>query len=360
MTAPAPTTLVLGAAGFLGRWLVLELLTQGHPVAAGVRPSSAAQLRGWLCEHGADDSALAALTTFAADVTRPDLGFSPAERASLEAVRDVHNLAARYRFGLPVAEARAANAEGAAHVLRWSAQLPHLRRLVHLSGYRVGRREYPVFPLPATESERLYRRLGPYEASKYEGDAAVRVLAPQLGVPLSVVSPSTVVGHSVTGEAGQYIGLAPLVEQLWHGRLPALAGNRRTFVPVVAIDHLARFLAAVPDHDEGAVRRHTVLDPATPPLPEVVALLADHLGVRTPALRLPVGLVRRLPRALTGVEPETLSFLSDDRYDTTSADRLATAAGLAHPPVEDLLRRWSTRLVADNFGATCTRSGHGK
>lgn len=351
-----PTSLVLGATGFIGRWLVLELLTQGGAVAAGVRGGGTrdAELRHWLREHGADDRAL---TTVASDITRPGLGLSPADEERLGSIRDIHNTAALYRFGLSRATAHAANAEGAANTVRWAATRPELRRLVHVSGYRVGLREDPVFPLPTAEADLLHRRLGAYEASKTEGDAAVRVLAPRLGVPLTVVSPSTVIGHSATGESGQYIGLAPLVEQLWSGRLPALAGSRRTFVPVVAIDHLARFAAAAPTHDEGPVRRHVVLDPATPELPDLIDLLARHLQVRAPRLVLPVGLIRRLPRALTGVEPETLSFLSEDRYDTSSADRLAAAAGLRHPPVDELLRRWASRLVADRFGGPPSARG---
>ncbi|MEU6234943.1 alpha/beta fold hydrolase [Kitasatospora sp. NPDC047058] len=350
---PPPRTLVLGATGFLGRWLVLELLGRGEPVAAAVRGGrSSAQdqeLRGWLRAHGADDDAL---TTVAADLTRPGLGLSPEDDALLADVRDVHNLAARYRFGLPRAEAHAANVDGALHTLHWAAGRSGLRRLVHLSGYRVGRDTAPRHPLPAAETDALYARLGAYEASKQLGDAAVRVTAARLGVPLTTVNPSSVIGHSVTGEAGQYIGPAELVRQLWSGRLPLLPGTPRTFLPVVAVDHLARFLAAVPEHDDGPAHAHTVLDPATPLLPDLIALLAEHLGVCAPRGLVPVGLVRRLPHALTGADPETLTFLSEDTYDTTSADRLAAAAGLHHPPVADVLRRWATRLVADGFGAT--------
>ncbi|MEV0173298.1 SDR family oxidoreductase [Streptomyces sp. NPDC050803] len=346
------STLVLGATGFTGRWLVLELLGRGEPVAAAVRDGSGSardrELRGWLRGHGGDDRALA---TVAADITRPGLGLAPHDEEVLGDVRDVFNTAALYRFGLTADEARAANVDGALNVLRWSATRPRLRRLVHLSGYRVSGVHRPRFPYPPAESRLMYAELGAYEASKTEGDAAVRVTAPELGVPLTVVNPSTVIGHSTTGEAGQYIGLAALVEQLWTGRLPALAGSRRTFVPVVTIDYLARFLAAVPDSDQdGPVTRHTVLDPATPLLPDLVALLAGHLGVRAPRFTLPVGLIRRLPRALTGADPETLTFLSEERYDTGSADRLARAAGLHHPPVEEALRRWASRLVSDGFG----------
>ncbi|MEV8325618.1 SDR family oxidoreductase [Kitasatospora sp. NPDC056731] len=366
---PPPRTLVLGATGFLGRWLVLELLTRGEPVAAAVRGAGRdTELRHWLRTHGADDTAL---TTVAADLTRPGLGLSPEDDARLTEVRDVHNLAARYRFGLTRAQAEPANVHGALHALHWSATRPRLRRLVHLSGYRVGRDPQPQYPPSPRATTAAYARLGAYEASKLLGDAAVRVTAPRLGVPLTTVNPSSVIGHSRTGEAGQYVGLAQLVRQLHRGRLPLLPGTRRTFLPVVTVDHLARFLAAVPAHDSAAaptpdgsatpdatptpdgsaVVAHTVLDPATPVLPDLIALLAAHLGVRPPRGLAPVAIVRRLPRTLTGADPETLGFLSEDRYDTTSADRLATAAGLVHPPLAPALRHWADRLVAEDFGA---------
>ncbi|WP_371494815.1 SDR family oxidoreductase [Kitasatospora sp. NBC_00374] len=344
---PTPRTLVLGATGFIGRWLVLELLRHGEPVAVGVRGGAAGrdgELRRWLREHGVSDSGL---TTVATDITRPGLGLSPADDALLADVRDVHNLAAVYRFGLGREEARAANVDGAVHALHWAADRRALRRLVHVSGYRVGRGQEPGRP-PRRDP---YRTLGAYEASKAEGDRAVRALAPGLGVPLTVVNPAVVIGHSRTGESGQYIGLAPMVEQLWSGNLPAVPGNRRTFVPVVTVDHLAAFLAAVPRYDEEPLALHTVLDPDTPSLPELIALVAHALGLDAPRLTVPVGLVRRLPRALTGADRESLSFLSEDRYDTASADRLAAAAGLVRPPVGEALGRWAERLVTDRFGA---------
>ncbi|GAA4391908.1 hypothetical protein GCM10023088_69510 [Actinomadura verrucosospora] len=346
----AGEAMVLGATGFIGRWLVAELLERGRPVVAAVRGGGVrgGELRGWLREHGVDDQGLLVVD---ADITRPDLGLDDEARDRLKAVRDVFNAAALFRFGLGREEARRANVDGAVNVVRWAAALPRLRRLVHVSGYRVASEGRLTHPVPAKELDALYRRLGAYEASKLEGDAAVRAVAREEKVPLTAVHPATVIGDSVTGEAGQYIGLAEMVRDLWGGRLPALAGSRRTFVPVVTVDHLARFMAAVPEYDEEPYRAHWVLDDATPHLPDLVGLLARHLGVRPPRVTLPVGLVRRLPRALTGVEPETLSFLSEERYDTSSAGVLAGKAGLSHPPVEDALRRWADRLVADRFGA---------
>ncbi|MGP3937166.1 alpha/beta fold hydrolase [Nonomuraea sp. KM88] len=345
----APDTLVFGATGFLGKWTVLHLLERGRKVAAVVRDPAGNKLPGWLMDHGMSTERL---TVLGGDLTSgPDVGLSHTDDERLSGVRDVFNTAAIYRFGLRREEARAVNVEGAVNVLRWAATRPDLRRLVHVTGYRVGLDPRPRYPLPEAELVELYRDKGAYEGSKIEGDAAVRVVAAQLGTPLTVVNPSSVIGHSLTGEADQYIGLAELVRDLWQGKLPVVPGTARTFVPVVAVDHFAKFMASIPEHDPEPGGLHWVLDENTPDLPAMLRLLAGHLGVRAPRTLIPVSLIRRLPTALTGANPETLTFLTEDRYDTTSADKVAEAAGLRRPPVQTALRRWADRLVADEFGS---------
>ncbi|MFF8409450.1 alpha/beta fold hydrolase [Streptomyces omiyaensis] len=311
--------IVFGATGFIGRFLVAELLGRGQRVAAAVRNDT---LTPWLVSRGVD---LGGLEIVTADVTRP--------LTELPEVRDVYNAAGRFAFGLGEREARSVNVTGALHVLEWAATLPRLRRLVHISGYRVSTAEDPLDPAEA----------GAYEASKSEADLAVRARAEALSVPLTVANPSTVIGP------GQYIGLAALVEDVWNGRLPALPGGRDTFLPVTTVDHLARFLAEIPAAPVG--EHYWVLDDDTPLLPELIGTMAAHMGVRAPRRTVPVGLLRRLPRRLTGADPETLSFLSSDRYPTASARALAERAGLEAPPAADALRTWADDLVAARFGS---------
>ncbi|WP_240971355.1 MULTISPECIES: SDR family oxidoreductase [unclassified Microbispora] len=124
-------------------------------------------------------------------------------------------------------EARRANVDSVRSVVVFAARLPRLRRLVHVSGYRVGGQD----PRPWSEERRreTYRALGAYEASKVEADAVYRFEAERLGVPWSVVNPASVIGDSVTGEAGQYLGLASTLRDLWRGGLPVVPGNARTF-----------------------------------------------------------------------------------------------------------------------------------
>ncbi|GAB2511287.1 alpha/beta fold hydrolase [Nocardia heshunensis] len=311
--------IVFGATGFIGRSLVAELLGEGQQVAAAVRTDT---LTPWLAARGID---LGGLTVVTADITEPLSG--------LPEVRDVYNTAARYAFGLEEREARATNVIGAINVLEWAATLPGLRRLVHVSGYRVS----------APDGEPDYAGLGAYEASKFEGDLAVRKLAPERGVPLTIANPSTVIGP------GQHIGLAGLVRDLWDGRLPAVPGGPEVFVPIVTIDYFVKFLARIPESPAG--EHYWVLDDSTPPLPELIRTVAEHLGVRAPSRSVPVGLLRRLPRQLTGADPETLSFLSTDRYPTESARSFAAAAGLEMPAADSALHTWADDLIAERFGA---------
>ncbi|MBF6466666.1 alpha/beta fold hydrolase [Nocardia beijingensis] len=323
-------SIVFGAAGFLGRNAVVRLLEQGHSVAAALRPGSEERLTSWLRRRGVDASGLEIVTC---DVTAPDLGLPAGFDAS--GIRDVYNCAARFSFGLAADDAYAVNVTGALRVLDWSAALPELRRVVHITGYRI----------TVEESQEQHYENGAYGASKFESDPLLRERAAELGVALTVANPSSVIGP------GQYIGLATVVEDLWNGRLPAVPGGPETFVPIVDLDYFTDFLISLPTLPDTAGRSYTVLDERTPVLPKLIRLLAEHLGVPAPRFSIPVGVVSKLPRALTGADPETLTFIADDRYDTSAAQDVARRAGLTMPPTEATLLGWADHLVASRFGA---------
>jgi nucleoside-diphosphate-sugar epimerase len=202
-------------------------------------------------------------------------------------------------------------------------------------------------PWSEEKRRREYSRLGAYEASKMESDAVVQAMALDLGIALTVVNPASVIGDSVTGESPQVLGLATTVRDLWDGRLAAIPGDRSTFLPVVTVDYLAGFIALVPTVEETRGQSYWVLDDGTPPLGELLTLVGEHLGVRVPRLRIPVGLVRSLPSWLTRADPETLSFLSSDRYPAGPAIELARGRGLHLPDVRVALKRWADHIVTN-------------
>ncbi|MEE1820255.1 alpha/beta fold hydrolase [Streptomyces sp. SP18ES09] len=332
--------LVLGASGLIGRHVVLALGRAGVRVSAASRsPESALRLARWLAARGHDP--------VPADL-RADFAATPLVEGAPDDVTEIYNCAGAYRFGMTVDEARRANVDSVRAVVAFAAGMPRLRRLVQVSGYRVGGQD----PAPWSEERRraTYRALGPYEASRVEADAVFQELAARLDVPWSIVNPASVVGDSVTGESDQYLGLASSLKDLWHGSLAALPGDGRTFVPVVAADHLARFMTLLPTDETTRGTAYWVLDDDTPALPELLTLTAEHYGIRAPRARVPVPLLKRLPRRLTKADPETLTFLSADRYPTGSARDLAARHRLPTPDTVTTILRWADHLAAHRFG----------
>ncbi|MEU5883892.1 alpha/beta fold hydrolase [Spirillospora sp. NPDC047279] len=326
--------LVFGATGLIGRNLVLALGRAGVRVSTASRSrDSYERLERWLAEHGhprppADLRVDFASPSLIAGDLQPD------------GITEVYNCAGAYRFGMTEDEARRANVDSVRAIVAFSARLPSLRRLVQVSGYRVSGQERP-------ES---YRDLGAYEGSRVEADAVFRTEVERLGVPWSIVNPASVIGDSRTGESDQYLGLASTLKDLWQGTLTAVPGNARTFVPVVAADYFARFMALLPEAEEAAGEAYWLLDDDTPAMPDLIALVADHYGVKAPRMRIPVPVVKRLPRRLTKADPETLTFLSSDRYPTGSARAFADRHDLVMPDTATTIRRWADHLAAHRFG----------
>ncbi|MGB3484948.1 MAG: alpha/beta fold hydrolase [Mycobacterium sp.] len=338
--------LVFGASGLVGRHLVLALAEAGADVTVAVRsPESGARVEQWLREHG---------LTRSISTTIVDFGSAQVVAGGASAfthVTEIHNCAGSYRFGMTAQEARSANVGIVEKLIDFAADLPDLQRVVHVSGYRVGGQDPSSVPWPEDHRNAMYEGLGAYEASKVESDAIFQAQANERGVPWTIVNPSSVIGDSATGESDQHIGLASTIGQIWDGAAAALPGDGSTSLPVVTVDYLAAFMAAAAIDPAAAGKSYWVLDDDTPPLADLLTHVGQHLGAKVPRLRIPVGVIKRLPARISKVDPETLAFLSADRYPTESAIELAERHGIQMPDVLVSLERWADHLTAHRFGA---------
>lgn len=338
--------LIFGASGLIGRYLILALAESGAKVTAAVRSArSATSMQRWLTEHG--------LTTPVDTVT---VDFDAAEiiaggPAVLADVTEIHNCAASFRFGMSADEARQANVGIVEKLMDFAAELPDLQRVVHISGYRVGGQDPSLVPWSAERRATIYREHGAYEASKEESDAIFQARARERGVPWTIVNPASVIGDSVTGESEQQIGLATTVRQVWDGTLTALPGGQSIFLPVITVDYLASFMAAAAIDPAAAGMAYWILDDDTPPLADLLTQTGEHLGATVPRLRIPVSVIKRLPSWITHADPETLTFMSSDRYPTRSALDFAAKHGIPMPDVRVSLERWADYIAARRFGS---------
>lgn len=341
--------LVFGASGLVGRHLILELAKAGAHVTAAVRTTdSGARVEKWLREHALHEG----VATTLVDFDTPELiAGGPSAFAS---VTEIHNCAAVYKFGMTAQEARSVNVGVVERLIDFATGLPNLERVVHISGYRVGGQDPATIPWSDEFRNALYKELGAYEASKMESDAIFQARALKHGIPWTIVNPASVIGDSKTGESDQYIGLPATIEQIWSGTAAALPGNESTFLPVITVDYLAAFMAAAAVDSATAGQAYWVLDDNTPPLADLLGHVGRYLGAKVPRLRIPVAIIKRLPRSITKADPETLSFLSSDRYPTTSAIEFAARHGLQMPDVQISLERWAGHLAAHRFGAART------
>ncbi|RAL25165.1 NAD-dependent epimerase [Lujinxingia litoralis] len=341
--------LVTGATGFIGRWLLLELTANGVEVCALIRnpETRLPELRAWVNARGGDGAKLHAA---AFDLSAPDLGLNDEGRTWLARAEAVYHLAARFDFGMPLEATRRDNVEASSRLVELLAGSARLRRLVHLSGYRTEGKEARELDVnDARALSRFYRAHGAYEGSKVEAHYRVAEVAARHDVPLTRISPASVIGDSRSGETTQALGLAETLQRLHARQLPVLPGNRESWLPVIAVDTLAALLARVPGDADSLGGHVVVLDERTPSLRELIALAARHMNVPAPRFSVPVGIVRCLPMALTGVHPEALTFVSGDRYDARPVTALASRVGVKLPDIETSLKRWIDFLVARDF-----------
>ncbi|MCG8316925.1 MAG: SDR family oxidoreductase [Pseudomonadales bacterium] len=235
--------LVTGATGFIGRFVVAELLQQSDAkVYALVRKGSEAKLQKIRDQLGVSRENLISLS---GNLTAPRLGISVRDAAEVfDKIDHMFHMAAIYDLNASSQAQRKANIEGTRQALL-AAEFLKVRCFHHTSSIAAG----GLFPGTFTESmfEQATKLDDPYFLSKHLSEALVRK---SCRVPYRIYRPSMVVGHSATGEMDKIDGpyyifqILELVSKILPGWFP-MVGLEGGLFNIVPVDYVAKSMVHI-------------------------------------------------------------------------------------------------------------------
>ena len=251
--------LVTGATGFTGSHLARALATGGYDVRALVRDPARAR----------------DLDASGVELTIGDLRDPATLAAAVAGMEVVYHVAAVYRSAKVSADMyRAVNATAVRRLVE-AAAAAGVRRVVHCSTVGVhGDIDHP----PADEDAPL-KPGDIYQVTKLEGERLARDAARRLGIEVTIARPTGIYGP---GDRR----LLKLFRNIVR-RFPIL-GSGEIYYHLTYIDDLVEGFRLCGEHPAAANRTYILAGGEVTTLNELVRVIAEIAGVRTPALHVPV------------------------------------------------------------------------
>jgi len=277
------TTLVTGAAGFLGSHVTRQLVARGESVRVLMRPSSNNR----------------AISDLSLEYVTGDLRDPASLERAMNGVKRVFHVAADYRlWAKHPQEIYDSNVGGTKNLLA-AAKNAGIEQLVYTSTVATIAVDRPELPNEFTDAK-LEEMIGHYKRSKWMAEQEV-LRAAKEGLPAIVAMPTTPVGPwdwkpTPTGK---------IILDFLNGRMPGYVETGLNFVGVeeCAAGHL---LAS----EKGKVGERYLLGAENLTLKGLLDVLAEITGLRAPAMKIPHGValgvayVESAFSRLVGKEPQ--------------------------------------------------------
>ncbi len=363
---------VTGATGFIGRFLVANLLKRGEPVYVLVRKSSQKKLERLRGEYwGATDKEVIGIF---GDLGKKNLGVSDADLKALKGkVKHFFHLAAIYDLAASAEEQQIANVDGTRNAVRFAETIQsgcfHHASSIAAAGLYDGVFREDMFE----EAEDLDH---PYFKTKHDSEGIVRA---ECSRPFRVYRPGFVVGHSKTGYIDKIDGpyyFFKFIQKLRKALPPwmptiGIEGGRLNIVPVDFVADAMDFLA----HKKGLDGKcFHLTDPEPHRIGEVMNIMAraGHAPQMTMRLNarmfgfIPAPIlygigslspVKRMIKSVLidlGIPKDVFQFINwPTRYDNRETTKALKGSGIAVPSLETyaptLWDYWERNLDPDLF-----------
>ena len=198
------------------------------------------------------------------DITLPELGLAAHDRKTLiHEVTDFYHIAALTTLNASEEDCREINIEGTEKALQLAWEMfrqGKLKRFFYFStAYVAGSLQQYHSPEDALPQNPAHANF--YEASKYQSETRVRQAMAE-GLPVTIVRPSIVVGHSKTGEVSEFNVIYPFIRLFAHGVIRKLPTRPENAFNIVPIDFVVdAFMAIARRSDTLGSTYHLVSDP---------------------------------------------------------------------------------------------------
>lgn len=322
-----------GFPGFIASQLIQKHAQQNEAISAIILPSerNKAEKEASRIEK---ETQCRPIKLIEGDITQPDLGIADEDQAYLKAKEVTFwHLAAIYDLAVPRDLAWKVNVEGTRQVNEFVAELPHLKRYVYFStAYVAGNREGTIYENELLRPE-AFKNF--YEETKFEAELLVEKMKDLM--PITIIRPGIVRGHSVTGETIKFDGpyfFLNLIDRVKF--LPAIpfVGRSKSYINVVPVDYILDASIYLSKLDAASGQTVHLTDPNPHPVEEVYRGMVHLMTGKNPKGRLPhklaeISLSIAPVRKGLGVEIETLDYLTwTADFDTKNAELLLKGSSI--------------------------------
>jgi NAD(P)-dependent dehydrogenase (short-subunit alcohol dehydrogenase family) len=362
---------VTGGTGFIGRFLVQNLLKHGKPIYLLVRKRTLKKLPTLRETWGADDKQVIAVV---GDLAKPNLGIDAEGVKQLKGkVKHLFHLAAIYDLAATAEDQERANIDGTRHTVEFAHSV-QVGCFHHVSSIAVAGLYDGVFREDMfEEAEDLDH---PYFRTKHLAEGIVRTECKR---PWRIYRPGFVVGHSQTGYIDKIDGpyyffkLIQKMRKMLPPWVPTIGieGGRINIVPVDFVADALDYLAHKKGLDGGCFH---LTDPEPYRIGEILNIFAQAAHAPQMTMRINARMfgfipapilygigslspVKRMVRAVLkdlGIPKDAFQFINwPTRYDNREAAKALKGSGITVPSLDSYAAKlwdyWERNLDPDLF-----------
>jgi NAD(P)-dependent dehydrogenase (short-subunit alcohol dehydrogenase family) len=361
------TYFVTGGTGFIGRFLIAQLLKREGDIYVLVRESSVEKLDArWGDEPG--------IKAVIGDLAKPRLGVDDDTLAALKGKIDhFFHLAAIYDMTADDEANRVANVEGTRHAVELANALEagifHHTSSIAAAGMYKGLFREDMFD----EGQKLDH---PYHRTKFESEKIART---QTTIPWRVYRPAIVVGSSETGEMDKIDGpyyfftAVKMARHYLPGWFP-LVGPELGYTNIVPVDFVARAMDHIAHQPGLDGQAFHLTNPKSMRSGDMMNTIAKAAHAPQLSVRVDTKLLKALPKgtfsmlmqlpaargvrkailADFGIPEEVIGYIGlTAEFDTRDTERALDGSGISVPPLEEYAAKlwdyWERNLDPDLF-----------